>query len=249
MLINKDQIQRYSGQINLKKISIIGQKKIIDSKVLIIGAGGLGTPALMYLARSGVENIGIADSDKISLSNLHRQILYDKKDVGKYKVDISKKKILQINSKIKIKTYKKKINKNNIKLIAEPYDIILDGTDSFKSKLEINDFCKKSKKILILGAISRFVGQLFVFNFKNKKLKSPCLKCFMPKAPENDHVDCQAEGIIGTVAGTIGTLMANEAIKEILSFPNSLCGKILILDLEKTTFRLVDLKNNCTNHK
>jgi len=249
MLINKDQIQRYSGQINLKKISIIGQKKIIDSKILIIGAGGLGTPALMYLARSGVENIGIADSDKISLSNLHRQILYDKKDVGKYKVDISKKKILQINSKIKIKIYKKKINKNNIKLIAEPYDIILDGTDSFKSKLEINDFCKKNKKILILGAISRFVGQLFVFNFKNKKLKSPCLKCFMPKSPENDHADCQAEGIIGTVAGTIGTLMANEAIKEILSFPNSLCGKILILDLEKTTFRLVDLKNNCTNHK
>ena len=249
MLINKDQIQRYSGQINLKKISIIGQKKIIDSNILIIGAGGLGTPALMYLARSGVENIGIADSDKISLSNLHRQILYDKKDVGKYKVDISKKKILQINSKIKIKTYKKKINKNNIKSIAEPYDIILDGTDSFKSKLEINDFCKKSKKILILGAISRFVGQLFVFNFKNKKLKSPCLKCFMPRAPENEHADCQAEGIIGTVAGTIGTLMANEAIKEILSFPDSLCGKILILDLEKTTFRLVDLKNNCTNHK
>ena len=107
---------------------------------------------------------------------------------------------------------------------------------------------KKIKK-LILGAISRFVGQLFVFNFKNKKLNSPCLRCFMPKAPENEHADCQAEGIIGTVAGTIGTLMANEAIKEILSFPYSLCGKILILDLEKTIFRLIDLKNNCKNHK
>ncbi len=249
MLINKDQIQRYSGQINLKKISIEGQKKIIDSKILIIGAGGLGTPALTYLARSGIENIAIVDSDKISLSNLHRQILYDKKDVGKYKVDISKKKILQVNPKIKVKIYKKKITKSNIKSIAKPYDIVLDGTDNFKSKLEINDYCKKNKKILILGAISRFVGQLFVFNFKNKKLNSPCLRCFMPKAPENEHADCQAEGIIGTVAGTIGTLMANEAIKEILSFPYSLCGKILILDLEKTIFKLIDLKNNCKNHQ
>ena len=147
MLINKDQIQRYSGQINLKKISIEGQKKIIDSKILIIGAGGLGTPALTYLARSGIENIAIVDSDKISLSNLHRQILYDKKDVGKYKVDISKKKILQVNPKIKVKIYKKKITKSNIKSIAKPYDIILDGTDNFKSKLEINDYCKKNKKI------------------------------------------------------------------------------------------------------
>ena len=249
MLINKDQIQRYSGQINLKKISIEGQKKIIDSKILIIGAGGLGTPALTYLARSGIENIAIVDSDKISLSNLHRQILYDKKDVGKYKVDISKKKILQVNPKIKVKIYKKKITKSNIKSIAKPYDIVLDGTDNFKSKLEINDYCKKNKKILILGAISRFVGQLFVFNFKNKKLNSPCLRCFMPKAPENEHADCQAEGIIGTVAGTIGALMANEAIKEILSFPYSLCGKILILDLEKTIFKLIDLKNNCKNHQ
>ena len=249
MLINKDQIQRYSGQINLKKISIEGQKKIIDSKILIIGAGGLGTPALTYLARSGIENIAIVDSDKISLSNLHRQILYDKRDVGKYKVVISKKKILQVNPKIKVKIYKKRITKSNIKSIAKPYDIVLDGTDNFKSKLEINDYCKKNKKILILGAISRFVGQLFVFNFKNKKLNSPCLRCFMPKAPENEHADCQAEGIIGTVAGTIGTLMANEAIKEILSFPYSLCGKILILDLEKTIFRLIDLKNNCKNHK
>ena len=169
--------------------------------------------------------------------------------MGKYKFKFLKKKISKFNQKIKVKIYKKKITKSNIKSIAKPYDIVLDGTDNFKSKLEINEYCKKNKKILILGAISRFVGQLFVFNFKNKKLNSPCLRCFMPKAPENEHADCQAEGIIGTVAGTIGTLMANEAIKEILSFPYSLCGKILILDLEKTIFRLIDLKNNCKNHK
>ena len=249
MQISSEQIKRYSGQINLKKISLSGQKKIINSKILIIGMGGLGTPALTYLARSGVQTLAIADSDKISISNLHRQILYEKKDVGKFKVDIAKKKIISVNSKIKIKTYKKKITKQNIASIAKQYDIILDGTDNFKSKLEINDFCKKNKKILILGAINRFVGQLFVFNFSNNKLHSPCLRCFMPHAPINDNNDCQADGIIGTIAGTIGTLMANEAIKEILSFKHSLCGKILIMDLEKTIFRLINLNKNCKNHQ
>jgi|TARA_B110000305_G_scaffold235648_1_gene295642 molybdopterin/thiamine biosynthesis adenylyltransferase len=249
MKITNEQIKRYSGQINLKKININGQAKIINSKILIIGLGGLGTPALTYLARSGVGTIGIADSDIISLSNLHRQILYEKNNLGKYKVDIAKKKILSLNSKIKIKTFKKKITKKNIGSIAKNYEIILDGTDSFKSKLEINDYCKKNNKILILGAISKFIGQLFVFNFKDKKQNSPCLRCFMPEAPSNDDSDCQAHGIIGTIAGVIGTLMSNEAIKEILSFKESLCGKILIVDLEKTIFRLINLKKNCKNHK
>jgi molybdopterin/thiamine biosynthesis adenylyltransferase len=249
MKITNEQIKRYSGQINLKKININGQAKIINSKILIIGLGGLGTPALTYLARSGVGTIGIADSDIISLSNLHRQILYEKNNLGKYKVDIAKKKILSLNSKIKIKTFKKKITKKNIGSIAKNYEIILDGTDSFKSKLEINDYCKKNNKILILGAISKFIGQLFVFNFKDKKQNSPCLRCFMPETPSNDGSDCQAHGIIGTIAGVIGTLMSNEAIKEILSFKESLCGKILIVDLEKTIFRLISLKKNCKNHK
>ena len=249
MKITNEQIERYSGQINLKKISINGQAKIINSKILIVGLGGLGTPALTYLARSGVGTIGIADSDIISLSNLHRQILYEKSNLGKYKVDIAKKKILSLNSKMNIKTFKKKITKKNIGSIAKNYEIILDGTDSFKSKLEINDYCKKNNKILILGAISKFVGQLFVFNFKDKKQNTPCLRCFMPKAPSNDDSDCQAQGIVGTIAGVIGTLMSNEAIKEILSFKESLCGKILIVDLEKTTFKLINLKKNCKNHK
>ena len=249
MKITNEQIKRYSGQINLKKININGQAKIINSKILIVGLGGLGTPALTYLARSGVGTIGIADSDIISLSNLHRQILYEKNNLGKYKVDIAKKKILSLNSKINIKTFKKKITKKNIGSIAKNYEIILDGTDSFKSKLEINDYCKKNNKILILGAISKFIGQLFVFNFKDKKQNSPCLRCFMPEAPSNDGSDCQTEGIIGTIAGVIGTLMSNEAIKEILSFKESLCGKILIVDLEKTIFKLINLKKNCKNHK
>jgi len=249
MQITGEQIKRYAGQINLKKISIAGQKKIIQSKVLIIGAGGLGTPALTYLSRSGVSNIAIADPDKISISNLHRQILYDKNDLGKYKAEVAKRKILSMNPKLNIKIFKKKITKENISVIAKQYDFILDGTDSFKSKLEINDYCKKNKKILILGAINKFIGHLFVFNFKNKKLNSPCLRCFMPKAPEQEENDCQSQGIIGTVAGVVGALMANETIKEILSFKNSICGKILVLDLEQASFRLINLNKNCKNHR
>ena len=246
--ITNDQIKRYSGQINLKKISITGQKKIIDSKILIIGLGGLGTPALTYLARGGVGCFGIADPDKVSISNLHRQILYDQKDLKKSKAEVSKKKILLTNPKIKMKIFKSKITKNNIDKIAKDYDVILDGTDSFISKLTISDYCKKNKKILICSAINKFLGHLFVFNFKEKQKKSPCLKCFMPKAPSNDNNDCESEGIVGSIAGVMGVLMCNETIKEILNFKESLCGKILIVDLEKTTFRTINLHKNCHNH-
>ena len=244
MQISKEQINRYIGQINLKKISIIGQKKLLNSRVLIIGVGGLGTPALNYLARAGVEHFGIVDPDKVSLSNIHRQILFEKKDIGKLKTTIAKKKILEINKQIKIQTFPIKINKVNIKKIINNYDIILDCTDSFKSKLEINDSCLKEKKILITGAVSRFIGHLFVFNFQSKKIKSPCLRCFMPVEPVEDRQDCQAEGILGTVTGLIGILMANETMKEIISGKNTLCGKILHVDLDKTDFRLITLSKN-----
>ena len=246
--ITNNQIKRYSGQINLKKISITGQKKIIESKILIIGLGGLGTPALTYLARSGVGYFGIADPDKVSISNLHRQILYNQKDLKKSKAEASKKKILLINPRIKIKTFKVKITKKNIDKIAKDYDIILDGTDSFASKLTISDYCRENKKILICAAINKYLGHLFVFNFKEKKTKSPCLRCFMPKAPDNNNDDCESEGIVGSIAGVMGVLMCNETIKEILNFKESLCGKILIVDLEKTIFRTINLNKNCHNH-
>lgn len=244
MKISNEQIDRYSGQINLKKISVIGQEKLINAKVLIIGIGGLGTPALSYLARAGIEKFGIADSDKVSLSNIHRQILFEKKDVGKLKTKIAKKKILKINKKIKVKEFVTNVNKKNIAKIIKNFDIILDCTDSFTSKLTINDACLKQKKLLITGAVSKFIGHLFVFNFKNKKIKSPCLRCFMPNKPTNNLQDCETEGILGTVTGLVGVIMANETIKEIVSKNNSLCGKILFVNLDSTEFRMIKLSKN-----
>ena len=168
MKITKEIFKKYSKQIILKKFGIVGQKKIMSSKVLIVGMGGLGCPLSIYLAGLGVGKIGIVDYDKIELSNLNRQIIYSHKDIGKYKVDVAKKKINEFNTKLKIKSFKKKLNESNIKKIINEFDIICDGTDNFQTRFLINDYCLKEKKILISAAVSGFDGHLFNFNFKKK---------------------------------------------------------------------------------
>ena len=229
----------------LKKIGISGQKKIFKSKVLIIGAGGLGCPLILYLAYSGVGNLGIVDHDKIELSNLSRQILFTKKDIGKYKTSVSKKVAREINKKIIIKTFTQKINRLNINKIARDYPIICDGTDNFETRLLINDYCIKYKKILISSAINRFDGQLFNFDFRKK---TPCFRCFMPESP-NENLNCESEGIMTTLAGIAGSLQANEVIKSILNIKNNLNGNIMIFNALNSDFRKVKLlKNpNCKN--
>jgi adenylyltransferase/sulfurtransferase len=242
MKLSYDDVKRYIAHINLKKIGSFGQKKIIDTKILIVGIGGLGSPVATYLASSGVSNIGIVDHDKIDISNLQRQILFNEEDVNKFKVDIAEKKLKRINSKIKIKKFKTKIDGNNINKVAKQYDLIIDGTDSFKTKLLINDYCYKNKKILICGAISKFDGHVFVFNFKKKN--SPCLRCFIPDIPSADMLDCQSEGVLSTLAGMVGIIMTNETIREILNFDNSLCGNILIINAENLLIKKIKLNKN-----
>ena len=183
--LNKNQIERFSRQIILKDIGILGQKKIIKSKVLIIGMGGLGCPVAEFLTRAGVGCLGIVDKDKVDLSNIHRQSLYDIEDLKKSKVDAAKKKLKKINLKTKIICYKMKLGKNNLSGIIKKYDFIVDGTDNFKTKFLINDFCLKFEKILITGAISKFDGHVFTFDFKNKK--SPCLRCFFQEDEKPNH--------------------------------------------------------------
>ena len=244
--LDKDLIERFSRQIVLKDIGAAGQKKILSSKVLIVGVGGLGSPVAEFLSRAGVGTIGIVDNDKISLSNLHRQTLYLTKDIGKPKVKIAEEKIKRINHNTKIKTYKIRLDSVNFKKIINDYDFIIDGSDNFKTKFLLNDFCLKFKKILIAGAISKFDGHIFTFNFKNKK--NSCLRCFFQE-PEisDDLLNCESEGIIGTVAGIIGTIQANEVLKKILNIGKSLDGYIFILDLLNLNFRKVKIKKrkNC----
>jgi molybdopterin/thiamine biosynthesis adenylyltransferase len=238
--LNKKIVERFSRQIILKDIGILGQKKILSSKVLIIGAGGLGSPVAEFLSRAGIGSLGIVDDDKVSLSNIHRQSLYNTSDIGKFKVKIAKDKIKKINPNTKVKIYKIRLINENFRKIINDYDYIVDGSDNFATKFLLNDFCLKFKKTLIVGAISKFDGHIFTFNFKNKKI--PCLRCFFQESNiSDDLLNCESEGILGTVAGIIGTIQANEVLKKILNIGKSLDSYILILDLLNLNFRKVKI--------
>ena len=244
--MNKKIIERFSRQIVLKDIGTLGQKKILSSKVLIVGVGGLGSPAVEFLSRAGIGSLGIIDNDTISLSNLHRQSLYNTSDIGKLKVKIAKDKIKKINPNTKVTIYNIRLNNINFKKIINDYDYIVDGSDNFTTKFLLNDFCLKFKKTLVTGAISKFDGHIFTFNFKNKKI--PCLRCFYQESNiSNDLLNCESDGILGTVAGIVGTIQANEVLKKILNIGMGLDGYIFIIDLLHLKFRKVKLKKrkNC----
>ena len=236
--LSKNQLEKYSRQIILKNIGALGQKKILNSRVLIIGIGGLGCPVAEFLTRSGVGFIGIVDHDLVGLSNIHRQTLYDEKDLGKSKVKVAKKKLTNINSETKIDIYNFKLDKKKFIKIVKNYDYVVDGTDNFETEFLINDISLKYKKFLVTGAISKFDGHIFTFNFNNKKY--PCLRCFYQEETISDDIlNCEYEGILGTIAGIIGTLQANEILKKILNVGKDLNGYILIFDLLNLNFRKV----------
>jgi len=231
---------RYSKQIILKQVGIIGQKKISSAKVLIVGMGGLGCPVALYLSNLGIKNIGIIDHDKVDFSNLNRQILFNAKDIGKFKVIQAKKFLLKVNKQIKVNVYREKITRKNIQNILNKYDIICDCSDNFNTRYLLNDFCLKNKKILISGAISKFEAHIFNFNFSKN---IPCYRCFMPEIPQEEK-KCDAEGILPTVAGIAGTLQANEVVKSILNKKNELVGKMIVFNTLNLNFRKIKLTKN-----
>ena len=250
MKFTRNQINRYSRQIILKKIGVIGHKKLLKASVLIIGAGGLGSPIAIYLAALGIGKIGIVDKDTVEISNLSRQIIFSTNDVKKNKSSTAINKLRKINPNIKFQSFNKKLTINNINKIAEKFDLIVDGSDNFRTRFLVNDYCLKNKKILVSGAISKFDGQVYTFNFSKKK--SPCLRCFIPKMPMDPDVDnCEYEGVLGTLGGIIGSIQANEVVKEILGIGDTLCGHILIIDALKLTFRKVKLnkRSDCYCHE
>ena len=238
--ISNKLLERYSRQIVLKDVGINGQKKIINSKVLVVGVGGLGCPIIDCLSRSGVGYIGIADDDKIHLSNIHRQSIFTTKDIGKYKVHVTKRKINSINPFVKVRVFNKKVNEKNIRNIIKNFDIIVDGSDNFKTKFLLNKYSLKYKKYLIVGAISKFDGHIFTFNFKNKN--EPCLKCFYQNQPSEEILNCEQEGILGPIAGLVGSIQASEVLKKIIDIDSNISSSILIINLLKLNFRKVLFK-------
>ena len=245
MKISSKEYQRFSKQIILKKIGVIGQQKLKSAKVLVLGMGGLGCPLSIYLASLGVGTIGIVDNDKVELSNLNRQIIYNINDIGKYKVDIAKNKIKLINKNIIIKSHKLRVNKNNIEKLIKNFDIVCDGTDNFKTRLLVNDHAHKQKKILISAAVSGFDGHIFKFNFKKK---TPCYRCFLPEIPDQNN-NCESEGVIPTITGIMGTLQANEVVNSILNFNSNMEKKMIVFNSIKMNFRTIHLSRNknCSN--
>jgi len=240
MKLTKKKIERYSRQIILKKIGVIGQKKLLNSKVLIVGVGGLGSPIAIYLAAMGIGKIGVVDKDFIEISNISRQILFTTNDVKKNKSFIAANKLKSINPEIQIQSFNKKLTLKNIDQIAKNYSLIVDGSDNFRTRFLVNDYCLKNKKILISGAISKFDGQVYTFNFSKKN--SPCLRCFIPQMPDDQDIDnCEYDGVLGSLGGIIGSIQANEVVKEVLKIGDTLCGHILIIDALKITFRKVKL--------
>ena len=239
--LNKKEIEKFSRQIILRNIGALGQKKIQGAKGLIIGMGGLGCPAAEFLTRSGIGTLGLADYDKVDLSNIHRQILYSEKDINKSKVKISKKKLNEINPKIRINIFDYKLDKIKLNKIIKDYDYIIDGTDNFESKFLINDLSLKYKKFLVAGAISKFDGHIFNFDFEIKN--NPSLRDFYQEdVVTNDILNCEYDGILGTVAGIVGTTQANEILKKILNIGQNLNGFVLILDLLNLSIRRVKLR-------
>lgn len=245
MKFSKKDLERYSKQIILKKFGVAGQKRVMSAKVLIIGMGGLGCPLAIYLSGLGIGTIGIVDDDKIELSNLNRQIIFNYKDIGKYKVEIARKRIKSINKNISVKSYKLRLNKNNISKILDNFEIICDGTDNFDTRLLINDYCLKKKKILISAAVQGFDGHIFKFNFQKR---TPCYRCFMPEQPDRDN-GCEDEGVTPTLTGIIGTLQANAVLNSILNKNPKGDEKMIILNSMSMSLRKVKLSKNrkCKN--
>lgn len=241
MAFTNEQLERYSRHIILKEVGAKGQKKLLNAKVLIIGAGGLGAPAALYLAAAGVGTIGIADADEVDLSNLQRQVIHTTADVGKAKVQSAKETMEAINPDVTVNTYRTFIDSENILDIIKDYDFVIDGTDNFPAKFLINDACVMAKKPFSHAGIIRFKGQLMTY----VPGKGPCYRCVFKNPPPKDAVPtCKQAGVIGAMGGVIGSLQAMEAIKYILGVGDLLTGYLLTYDALKMEFRKIKLPSD-----
>lgn len=241
MDFTEDQLVRYSRHILLPEVGGKGQKKINESKVLLVGAGGLGSPAALYLAAAGVGTVGIVDDDEVDLSNLQRQILHFTKDIGRPKVDSGKEKLTAINPEINVEKYHERLNAGNVMNLISGYDIVIDGSDNFGTRFVVNDACVLTGKPFIHGGILRFFGQVLTV----VPGEGPCFRCIFKEPPPPDAVPtCAQAGVLGVIAGVIGGLQATEALKYILGKGDLLTGRLLNYDALEMKFREIKVNKN-----
>lgn len=238
--LSEDQIKRYSRHIILSQIGGKGQKKLLDAKVLLVGAGGLGSPAGMYLAAAGVGTLGVVDFDVVDLSNLQRQVLHHTHDLGRPKVDSAAETIRDMNPDVQVVKHAEPLTSANALEIVRQYDIVVDGTDNFPTRYLVNDACVLTGRTSVYGSIYRFEGMATVF-LPGKG----CYRCLFPSPPPPGSVpSCQEAGVLGVLPGIIGVIQATEAVKLILGIGESLCGHLLVYDALEMEFRKLKLNRN-----
>ena len=237
--ITDEQLLRYARHIILDEVGEEGQLKLLNSKVLVVGAGGLGSPVLLYLAAAGVGTLGIVDFDTVDISNLQRQILHATDQVGTPKVDSAIKAIKAINTEIVVRKHKERLTAENALALINEYDLVADGCDNFTTRYLVNDACHLAGVPLVAGALQRFEGQLATFK-SHLNGANPCYRCLFPNPPPpGTTASCETAGIFGSIAGVIGTTQATEALKELLGLGESLSGSLLLYDALNTTFRKI----------
>ncbi|MBS0538426.1 MAG: molybdopterin-synthase adenylyltransferase MoeB [Proteobacteria bacterium] len=224
------QIRRYARHIVLAEIGGIGQARLIAAKVLVIGAGGLGAPLLQYLAAAGIGTLGVIDDDTVDLSNLQRQVIHRTADIGTTKVESARRTLLEINPEVTVRAHGERLTAANAGEIVAGYDIVADGSDNFATRYLVNDACYRLKKTLVSAAILRFDGQISTYKAFHGA-GHPCLRCLFPEAPSEDAVpSCAQAGVLGALAGTLGSMQATEVVKEILNVGRSLSGRLVMYD-------------------
>ncbi len=240
----EEQIERYSRHIILPEVGAEGQSKLLESKVFMIGAGGLGSPVALYLAAAGVGTIGIADADVVDMSNLQRQIIHNQDRVGMPKVESARESIQALNPDVTVNTYNHFVTAENIREIIRDYDLVIDGCDNFPTRFLVNDACFFEKKPLVSGAMFRFEGQVATFKPHADKA-GPCYRCLYPEPPPAGLVpSCSEAGILGALAGAVGTVQAVEALKELLGIGESLSGRLMTFDALRMEWKKLKLRKD-----
>ena len=223
MSFSDGEVERYARHLVLREVGGSGQQKLKTARVLLVGAGGLGAPAALYLAAAGIGTLGLADPDMVSLSNLQRQVLYQTADLGRLKVEVAAERLIAINPHVAVETHPVWLDADNARDLVSRYDLVLDGTDDFATRFAVSDACLAEGKTLVSGALGRWTGQVGVFQ------GAPCYRCLVPEVPP-DAETCALVGVVGALAGVIGSMMALEAIKLIAGAGDSLTGRLLIYD-------------------
>ena len=239
--LSDEQLLQYSRQIMLPQIDVAGQQKLMNASILVLGAGGLGCPALCYLVTAGIGNIVIVDHDKVDISNMQRQILYTTQDIGQLKATVACEKLKQFTTGSTITPVTTILNEQELHEHINSADLVIDGTDNFASRYRHNKVCVASKTPLVSGAVIRFEGQVSIFDSRVKG--APCYQCLYPHA-HDEQLNCSENGVLGPVAGMVGAMMATEAIKLILEIGESLVGKLMLLDALNMEWRSVKLRQD-----